>query len=137
MEADNCFQNLRKYILSTFSVNDNSLSELMEIFSETRISRRDFFGKEGDYSMNLAFICRGIFRSFYYDMKKNEVVKGFFCDDMFIVPLPPFIYRKPAYLNYQALTDTIVMQAKYSELEHLMRKHKSVNLFVRKLIDNN
>jgi hypothetical protein len=135
MENESCLQNLRKFILSVCSVSEKSLSDLLEIFSPGVVQKNDFFSSAGDYSTRLAFICQGLVRSFYVDLKGHELVKGFFSDNMFILPLPAYIYRKPTFINYQGLVDTKILYAKYSDLELLARKQRSIDRFVRQLID--
>jgi hypothetical protein len=135
MENQSCLLNLRKFILSVCSVSEKSLSDLLETFSPGIVKKDDFFSSAGDYSTRLAFICQGLVRSFYVDLKGHELIKGFFSDNMFIMPLPAYIYRKPTFINYQSLVDTEILYAKYIDLEMLTRKHRSIDKFTRRLVD--
>lgn len=135
MESGDCFQHLKSSVLSVFPVDHDPLTELLKIFSLTTVSKNDFFSRAGDYSSSFAFICNGIMQSHYINHTNNEVIKNLYGDYMFVLPLPSFLYRKPSYLNYKAVTSIDLLQAKYSKLEELTIKHQTVSKFARALID--
>jgi hypothetical protein len=135
MESGDCFQHLKRSILSIFPLDNLSLTELIEIFSPAKILKNDFFSKAGNYSSSFAFICNGIMQSHYDGHADHEIIKNLFVDNMFVIPLPSFLYRKPSYLNYKAVTDINLLQAKFNKLEELALKYTAVNKFVKILID--
>lgn len=135
MESGDCFQHLKNSILSVFPVDHSSLTELLDIFIPVTLPSGAFFSKAGDYSSSFGFICRGAMKSYYTGHSNQEITKNLFADHNFVIPLPSFIYRKPSYLNFQAITEVEILQAKFSKLEELTLKYPSVNKFTRTLID--
>ena len=99
MESGDCFQHLKSSILSVFPVDNTSLTELIDIFTPVTISKNDFFTKAGDYSSSFAYVCSGVMQSNYIGHTNNEVIKNLFIGNMFVLPLPSFIYRKPSYFS--------------------------------------
>jgi hypothetical protein len=63
-----------------------------------------------------------------------KFIRGFYVQSMFLLPLPPFIYRKPSFLNFQAITDVLVMKAKYADIQAIARKDNSIDRFMTGLI---
>jgi hypothetical protein len=135
MESGDCLQHLKSSILSIFPIDHISLNELLDIFTFTTLSSDEFLSKAGDYSSSFGFICKGIMLSYYNGHTNEKVVKNVFADHMFVIPLPSFIYRKPSYLNYKAVSEVVLLQAKFSKLEELSLKHAGIYKFSRTLID--
>jgi hypothetical protein len=135
MEKGDCFEHLKRSILSVVPIDNHSLSDLLDIFIPVTIAKDDYLCKAGDYSVFFAFVCKGAIQAFYPDHSNHVSVKSFFIDNMFVIPLPSFIYRKPSYLNYKAITEINLLQAKFSKLEELTLKLPGVARFVKLLID--
>ena len=136
MEPGEQLSALRKAILSVYPVEDLALNRLINIFNYKLLKPDEYFAKGGEYSSHFAFAQKGILKSYYLDQKGNQLVKGIFVDHMFVLPLPSFLYRKPSYLNFQAIIQTELLQADYIRLESLVQHHPSVRKFVNKLIEN-
>jgi hypothetical protein len=135
MDKVSCNELLRKAALAISPVHDKPLTELLQLTVFENVSAGTYFCQAGDYSQYLAFICQGLFRSFYRDTRKNEYTTGFYADHMFMLPLPAFLYRKPNFQFFQALKDSTILKIKYPDIEALARKHPSVYAFLRTLID--
>ena len=135
MDVDKCQENLRKAIIAISPVHENALNELRQFSIYKETGAKDFFCKAGDYSLYFAFVCSGIFKSYYCDIKGKEHCTGIFTQNMFMLPLPSFLYRKPAFQFFQAVTESVTINFKYADIENLSRKHLSVKHFLRTLID--
>ena len=135
MDINNCREHLRKAILAISPVHDKAIVELQQLFNYEQIKAGDFFCRAGDYSLYFAFICHGLFSSYYNDAKEKEHCTGLFTRNMFMLPLPSFIYRKPAFQFFQAIQDSAIIKCKYADIENIARKQSSVKDFLRILID--
>ncbi|MBN1599059.1 MAG: Crp/Fnr family transcriptional regulator [Bacteroidales bacterium] len=134
MEVDLCYANLRKAVLSIFPVNEKSLKIFLDLFSFRKLQKDEYLSKSGDYPSHFAFICEGIIRSYYKNLGDDEIVNGIFIDNYFVLPLPSFIFRKPAFLNFQAVKDTDIMQIKFSDFEALSKGNPTLVKFMQSLI---
>ncbi len=135
MAQGNCYDNIRKAIFSVCALNEKAIASLIEVFSPAILNKDDYLCRAGDYPMHLAYICKGIFRSFYKNLQEQEFDKGFYIDHMFVLPLPSFIYRKPSFLNLQAIVTTEILKAKFSAIQNLSEKDPAIKKFMRLLID--
>jgi CRP-like cAMP-binding protein len=135
MDIGNCQDHLRKAILAISPVHEKAWHTIQKFIIPENIPANKYFCKAGDYSMYFSYICHGLFRSYYRDINNKEHCTGFYCNQMFMLPLPAFLYRKPAFQFFQAIQDSTIVKIKYAEIENLARKQSSVNDFLRTLID--
>jgi CRP-like cAMP-binding protein len=135
MGKEESTENLRKAILLSTALNERSLSDLLKLYSIQSIQKNDFFLHAGEYPLNFTFIDQGVVRSYYSDQQGKEIVRGLFVPGMFALPLPAFIYRKPSFLNFQAITSGTILTAKYSDVKTLANSDHSVHLFLQLLIE--
>jgi hypothetical protein len=135
MVQSDCLEHLKLSILSLVPMDNHSLADLLNIFVPATVQKNDYLCNAGDYSVHFAFICKGAMQSYYLDHLNHVWVKNYFIDNMFVIPLPSFIYRKPSFLNYKAISQVDLLVAKYSKLEELTIKEPSVSKFTRLLID--
>ncbi len=135
MNPEISLKNLRRSILLSAALNERSLSELLKLFTIRQLRQDEFFLHAGEYPLYLAFIEQGIISSFYASLQGEIIIKGIFIPGMFALPLPAFLYRKPSFLSFQAITDTALFCAKYADLQALLKRNSAVHTFVRTLID--
>lgn len=135
MDSNTWINHFRQAILANSPVHEKALTALQEVIIPENIKANDYFSKAGDYSLFFAYIGKGLFRSYYRDNKDKEHCTGFFSQNMFMLPLPSFLYRKPAFQFFQAIQDASIIKIKYADIEQLARKHPSLNDFLRTIID--
>ena len=135
MGNEDSLENLRKTILLSTALNERSLSELQKLFTLNLMQENDFFLRSGEYPVHFAFVHQGVIKSFVTDQKGREIIRGFFVPGMFALPLPAFIYRKPSFLSFQAVTPCTILIAKYSDIQALAQNDHSIHLLVRLLIE--
>jgi len=135
MDPEASLENLRKIILLSSSLNEKSLSALLKSFTISGLQPDEFLLRAGEYPLYLAFIESGIVYSYYTNLQGNKIIRGIFVPGMFAMPLPSFVYRKPSFMTFQAITEATIFHAKYSDLLALSRTSTSIQLFLRSLID--
>ena len=135
MDSEASMENLRKGVLLIASMSEKSLSEFLTLFSVFTLQHDDFFLRAGEYPLYLAFIEKGIVYAYYTDIQGNKIVKGIFTPGMFVLPMPSFIFRNPSFLSFQVVNGTVVFRSKYSDLQVLSKKDRTVQSFLRSLID--
>ena len=135
METDLQIENLRKASLTVYRIHEKALNEFLDHFKPAILQTGDFFCKAGEVHTHMAYITNGICASYYSDEKSRKIVKGFYSRNMFLVPLPPFVSRNPSFLNFEAITELSLLSIKFNHLEELARKHDSIKVFLRSLIE--
>jgi hypothetical protein len=136
MDANGCYSHLRKTIFSISALNEQSFSKLISVFTPVELEKNSFFCREGMYPLHMGFLCQGLVYSYYQaDSTSSKHIRGFFIPGMFLLPLPPFIVRNPSMLNFNALLDTKLLQAKFSELQSLMIADNSIERVINTLVN--
>ena len=135
MNPEASMENLRKGILLSTAMSEKSLSELLKLFSSIILRTDDFFIRAGEYPLYLAFIVKGIVYSYYTDLHGNKTVKGIFIPGMYALPMPSFIFRNPSFMSFQAVNEAVIFRSKYSDIQLLSKKDRTVQFFLRSLID--
>ncbi len=135
MPSSACGNDLRNFILSVSPVHEGALTHLLDAFSSVSMPANSFLSESGDYPSHMIYLCQGLVYSFYSDTRGTEHVRQIFAPHEIVMPMPSFLYRKPAFLNFRAITSCQVLRIRYSVLEELMQKHSSVRDFVRVLIE--
>lgn len=130
-----CEESLRNHILSVSPVHEKSINKLTEAFTPINLPANAFLSMSGEYPSVFGFLCEGIIVSYYTDQQNKKHVMDIFKLHEFVLPMPSYIYRQPAFLNFQALFASRLLQAKYAVVDSLAQQHSSIKLFLRALID--
>ena len=135
MGKEESLEYLRRAVYLLAALNERSFSELQKLFTFRLLQRNEFFLRTGEYPLSLAFIDTGVVKSYYSDQQGREIIRGIFVPGMFAMPLPAFIYRKPSFLNFRAVTPVTLLLAKFSDIQALANSDHSIRSFIRLLID--
>ena len=104
---------LRKNVLLLAALSERSLNALVKLFTVKTLEKDDFFLRAGEYPLYLAFVEQGVVKSYYTDQRGKHLIRGIYVTGMYVVPLPPFIYRQPSFLTFQAVGNAALFVVKY------------------------
>jgi CRP-like cAMP-binding protein len=104
--------------LSFYLPNEN-LQPLLDRFYEVKIKKGKHLLKPGNDCNFLAFIQKGSFRVYYYDIKGKEVITWFSFTEMVITDLLGLFTTGKAQFYVEPLEDSILYKITKSELEKL------------------
>jgi len=126
---------LRKQIIETFGLTELESQKIEDLFTPIEILQGDYFLKEGQYVRQMGFVEQGILREFLY-VNDREITKWFSTSGYFAVDLSGFLFDQKAKVNYQAMTDVLLLcisKENYSKIStRIGRWDKLEKLFMAK-----
>lgn len=115
--------------LNIFSVNE--IEELTQRFVPKKLSKSEFFVKEGNSFKEIAFIQTGIFRSYYTSDDGTENTFCFRFPNNLLAPYSAFITGNPSMETMQAITDTNLLVIKKKEIDQLINENPNWTKFLK------
>lgn len=127
------FQNLDEKIRLT----EEEKQLCKSFFIPKKIRKRQYILQEGDVSKSIAFVEKGMLRSYTVDEKGNEHIMQFAFEGWWISDHYSFLTGEPAIYNIDALEDSeLLLLSKKSE-EQLMERIPKFERYFRILLQNN
>jgi len=126
---------IRQFVEQFQPFTDAAWEDLSNLFSYRALKKGELFVKEGEYNDHLAFVIDGALRAYYLDAKGDFYNKTFFIANTFAASLASILQGIPSFLNFDALVDTQLWQASYTEMTKLFNKHHCIERMVRKIIE--
>ena len=112
---------LEQYINTYFGIQ-KKLDKLAELFTETQITKGDYFSKQNSKCNQLSFIKSGNLRV-YANIDGKEITQWISSKDEFITDLSSFMFDNPSRWNIQALSDCklyTINQSNYKKINDLI-----------------
>ncbi|MBC9915123.1 Crp/Fnr family transcriptional regulator [Chitinophaga varians] len=81
------------------------LDELQLIMKTIRLEKQDYFIREGNVCRQLAFLSKGILRSFYVKDNGEEITDCIMFEGQLVTAYSSLITGQPAFEHIQAITD--------------------------------
>lgn len=123
--------NFIKYIGSR--IENNEILLLRNIFKCKSYKKGTYFAKQGALSDKIGFNVNGIFVMQIIREDGTEFTKSFIKRDEFI--LSTFNENEPNPISIKALSDSIILEAKYSDVKALFEKHPYLESIYKKEIE--
>lgn len=128
----NCLDSLKTVLTNSEFIENDILNEFISFFSEKAVKKNEYFIETGHTVKKIAFICKGIFRTFYVDIKGKEVNQAFLLKGDFMVSrLKPF---SKSLVNIQAINPGKILVADNFEINKIINKHHSIAKMYIKII---
>lgn len=102
---------------------------------EIELKKNDYFVKEGERSLEIGILTKGIVRSFYITKDGKEYNKTLFAAPNIIGSYVSLITGQPNRLPQQALTDCLVTKIPLSIIEKLSEEHLEIERLRRKIAE--
>lgn len=113
----------RKNISKSCRINETAFAAARPYFREKRLQKGDYFIREGQSCHQLAFVYRGIFRSFYIDTGGNEKTYCFCADNDIETSFESFISGKPSFLSVIAMEEVELLAIDRKDLNYLFENY--------------
>ena len=110
-----------QYYLSKFKTLQ--LSDLMKLFalaSQKELSAGDVYIKEGAMHYKLAYIIKGLIRTYAIKENGGEATLQLHWEDRFFASRDNVILHQPARFIYQALEPTTLLEVDYNEMQSML-----------------
>lgn len=125
-----------KSVINHFSpLTEEAWKDMSELFSHAELKKGEYLVEEGSLTSDTAFILEGVMRAFYRTPDGVEYNKTFFMENSFALSIAAALQKRKSYLNFQTLTDCKFLVADFHKIEALYEKHRSLETFVRKIIE--
>jgi CRP/FNR family transcriptional regulator, anaerobic regulatory protein len=105
-------QDLEKLITSFFGFTAEDAEKISSFFTPDTISKGDYFLKPGQVCNTLSFQCSGLIRC-YLHSGDTEITQWISATGGFLSDLGGLIFKQPARMYVQALSDTDVYTMSY------------------------
>ena len=126
---------LYKNFKSKISLSEEEFCLIESKFEKGFIKKKKDFLRIGEIANTMAFVNKGILRSYKIDSKGNENVIQIALEDYWIGDLYSFLSRTPSTMTVEALEDTEVLLLSSYNLEHLYLDVPIMERFFRKLYE--
>lgn len=110
------------------------LDKLEGILNERTLQKGEVWVQEGEVCDKIAFIDKGLMRSYYYRDKKDITV-SFSTKGEFISSMSSFISQKPSYESIEALDSCHIFEFKYEPLMALFEEDRDVERLYRRILE--
>jgi CRP-like cAMP-binding protein len=119
----------------SFYLPDQNLAPFLECFHERKIKKNKFLVKPGMDCNFLAFIQKGSFRVYYFDISGKEIITWFSFSNMVITDLLGLYTTGKAQFYIEALEDCVIYKISKQGLEMLYDKFPIYREFGRKFAE--
>lgn len=86
-----------------------NIKELEVVFELKKYEKGDYFTKQGDKDLHIAFIVKGLFRYFYLTPEGDDVTKLFSKENEFISSYAAMLYGRPSTYSIVAEEDSEIL----------------------------
>lgn len=122
---------IKDYFRSFNIFSDNEINDLASGFVPQKVSKSEFFVKEGNGFKEIAFIQTGIFRSYYISDDGTENTFCFRFPNNLLAPYSAFITGNPSMETMQAITDANLLVIRKKEIEQLINENPNWTKFLK------
>lgn len=119
-----------------FSLDEKSAALLYGIFKPRSIRKNDFFLRAGEWSNEIGFVLKGVFRSFSIDRTGNDTTKYFHMQGEILLSYYAYLSQTESKYSIQALEDSEILVTHISEFENVMEGNYQLLLFYKKMVDS-
>jgi CRP-like cAMP-binding protein len=121
MEAmDAAYQSLRAY-LADIGTDKAEIDQIIALFRVCPFRKHDYFSLIGNIGVRLGFVTQRVFAMSTIGEDGTIFVKDFMTNGQFL--LVAFEPDDPVLVNIEALTEAVILEARYSEVRSLFRMH--------------
>lgn len=110
---------IKQYLGSFNILTINEIETFVGLLKTKTLKKDDFYIREGKVCNSLAFVTRGVFRSFYYSSTEEEVTYCFTFENNFVTAYSSFISQEKTAENIQALTDIEMLVINKEQINRL------------------
>jgi len=130
------FDVLLSQIQEKVSLTDQDQEAIKTFFVQKKIRKRQYLLQEGDVCKNLAFVAKGLLRSYNVDTKGNEHISAFGWEGWWLSDFNSFLSAVPAVFNIDAIEDAELMMISLADYNALTLTVPIMDRYFRILYQN-
>jgi len=131
------FEILLKNINTKVTLTTDEEASLTSFFHSKKLRKRQYFLQEGDVCKHLAFVEKGLLRSYTIDEKGIEHILQFALEGWWISDLYSFYAQQPGTYTIDALEDSEILTLSLADFEEMLLKVPKMERYIRILMQNN
>jgi CRP-like cAMP-binding protein len=120
---------LRKY-LENLQLQQNVIDEVLACFVVSHYAKKDYFSFTGETNDKLGFVVDGLFCMYIVNEEGTVFTKDFIDNQRFLLATFDPVTENLA--TIQALKNSVIMEARYSDIQCLFDKYPDFELLARK-----
>lgn len=110
---------LKTSLQSITTISDEEFENASTYFREVRLEKGESLLQEGNVCKQMAFVTKGVLRTFYLNHKAQEITHCFRTAGMFASAYRSFILQEPSFLSITALEYVELILIDYDHLQKL------------------
>ncbi|WBL23077.1 Crp/Fnr family transcriptional regulator [Zunongwangia sp. HRR-M8] len=130
------FKELFDNLEDKIELTESAKKRIPNFFSTKKLSKKQFLLQEGEYCKNLAFVAKGILKSYTIDDKGQEHISLFAMEGWWVSDFKSFIVDEKAILSIDAIEDSEVLLISRSNYEQLLVEVPVMERYFRILYQN-
>lgn len=115
---------------------EDCVTLLRNIFVPKMIKRDIYFLQEGEQSIELAMVMKGLFRANYIDENGGDITKYFYPEGSMLFSYKANITHTNSQYSIQALEDSEILVARISDFEEVVKGSTQLISFYKKILDD-
>lgn len=113
-----------KFYLSTFkTLKLTDLFKLFQIAKRKKLAAGEVYIKEGEMQKKLAYITKGLVRTYTFKKNGDEVTLQLYWEDQFFGSRHNIIMNEPSPYIYEAVEPTTLLEADYTTLMNVVDRY--------------
>lgn len=122
---------LKSYLTHFAIFSEEEIKQVLPLFTPRKVEKGDYFIREGQFCSEVAFIEKGVFRSFYPSGNGEEITYCFRFQNEFMTAYSAFITGNKSIENLQAISHGELLVIPKKEIEQLAEKNPKWMLFLK------
>jgi len=114
---------------------ENRVDEFLSIGKERSMKANEYFVKECETPLKIAYVYSGLFRYVYLNDKGDEFTKGIITENSFISSYSAMILGMPSYFSIEALEDSKILEISWKDFMQLLDQDVFWVKFLLKFIE--
>jgi CRP-like cAMP-binding protein len=131
------FELLSKSIRERISISNEEFDFCKTLFIPKKLRKKQYLLQEGDVCRYMAFVEKGLLRTFTIDEKGNEPILQFSMEGWWIADLYSFLTDQASLYNIEALEECELLLINKANWNILLEKIPAFERYFRILIQNN
>ena len=126
---------MRRYLASFNILTEKDISEFSRLTTLKKLKKGDYFIEAGSMCNEVAFINKGVFRSFYLSSTGEDVTYCFFWERNFVTAYTSLITDTKTTESIQALTDVEMLSISKEDILQLQESNINWLRFMKTLAE--
>jgi len=118
-----------------YPMSDQLKEYIYTHLKETHLKKKEIVLREGEVSNNIAFIIKGLLRSYHITDEGIDTTVWFMKEGDVAISVRSFLERKPSKEFIEAIEPSIILHITYNELQEAYQKFPEFNIIGRILTE--